>query len=66
MPLAMAIIPMTATEIMVALFPSIDFIEVMETELIPGPAIRNTSAAPGEKPFRTKATAIGTEALEQT
>ena len=66
MPLKIAMIPIAATEIIVALLPSIDFIAVMETELIPGPAIRKTSAAPGENPFRTNATAIGTDALEQT
>ena len=52
---------------MAAAFPPMIWrMEVMETLWIPGPAIRNSRAAPGENPLRRSARATGTEALEQT
>ena len=58
--------PMTVTEMIVAFVPSMAFIEVIDTELMPGPATRNNNAAPGLNPFKINAAAIGTDALEQT
>ena len=65
-PAANAKNPTEMIEHTAAAVPRSDFIAVMETLWIAGPAIKNTSAAPGEKPLRIKAAAIGTEALEQT
>ncbi len=48
------------------IFPSVLAINVIVAAFVAGPAIRNTSAAPGEIPFSMSTAAIGTEAVAQT
>ena len=55
----------TATYANVARLPMRDAIVVIDTALMAGPVIRNTNAAPGDRPFIISAVAIGIAAVEQ-
>ena len=46
--------------------PNIFHIVEIVAALVAGPDIRNTNAAPGDKPFIINANAIGTDAVAQT
>ena len=48
------------------LFPRVFVIKVIVAAFVAGPAIRNTSAAPGDIPFSKSTAAIGTDAVAQT
>jgi hypothetical protein len=55
----------TAIYANVARLPMRDAIVVIDTALMAGPVIRNTNAAPGDRPFIISAVAIGIAAVEQ-
>ena len=55
----------TAIYANVARLPMRDAIVVIDTALMAGPVIRNTNAAPGDRPFIIIAVAIGMAAVEQ-
>ena len=55
----------TAIYANVARLPMRDAIVVIDTALMAGPVIRNTNAAPGDRPFIMSAAAIGIAAVEQ-